>query len=130
MQRLRTPKLDFLVIGAQKAGTTSLWRYLSDNARLALPPHKEAPFFSEPSPGDFRGYMRALFKEAPRGAKTGTVTPTYMVGGPSAPVPVIAERIRAAAPDVKLVALLRDPVERAHSAWRMLVRRGEERRSF
>lgn len=128
--RLGTPTLDFVVIGAQKAGTTSLWRYLADNPRLAMPPHKEASFFSEPSYADFRGYMRALFKDAPRGAKLGTVTPVYMLGTPDAPVPVIADRIRAAAPAVKLIALLRDPVERAHSAWRMVTRRGLETRSF
>ena len=128
--RLGTPQLDFLVIGAQKAGTTSLWRYLEDNPALRMPPHKEASFFSEPSYTELRGYMRALFKDAPRRAKLGTVTPVYMLGTPAAPVPVIADRIRAAAPDVKLIALLRDPVERAHSAHRMLARRGQERRSF
>jgi hypothetical protein len=128
--RLGTPGLDFVVIGAQKAGTTSLWRYLDDNPELAMPPHKEASFFSEPSHADFRGYMRALFKDAPRGAKLGTVTPVYMLGTPDAPVPVIAERIHAAAPAVKLIALLRDPVERAYSAWRMVTRRGIETRSF
>lgn len=128
--RLGTPTLDFVVIGAQKAGTTSLWRYLDDNPRIAMPPHKEASFFSEPSYADFRGYMRALFKDVPRGAVRGTVTPVYMLGTRDAPVPVIADRIRAAAPAVKLIALLRDPVERAQSAWRMVTRRGLETRSF
>lgn len=127
----RTPQLDFVVIGAQKAGTTSLWRYLEDNEGLRMPPHKEASFFSEPhGVGSFRAYMRALFKDAPPGAKLGTVTPVYMHGTPAASVPTIAERIHEAAPEAKLVALLRDPVERAHSAHRMLVRRGLEQRSF
>ena len=128
---MRTPLLDFIVIGAQKSGTTSLWRYLSDNPDLRMPQDKESPFFSEPQyPDQLRAYMRALFKHAPAAARLGTVTPTYMHGSPATPVAVIAERIRKTVPNVKLVALLRDPVERAHSAHRMLERRGVEERSF
>ncbi|MEA2365799.1 MAG: hypothetical protein QOE69_3067 [Thermoleophilaceae bacterium] len=131
MRLVRTPRLDFIVIGAQKAGTTSLWRYLEDNEALRMPPDKEASFFSEPAyPGDLRAYMRALFKDAPHGTKLGTVTPVYMHGTPTASVPAIADRIHEAVPGVKLVALLRDPVERARSAHRMLARRGVEQRSF
>jgi hypothetical protein len=127
----RTPRLDFIVIGAQKAGTTSLWRYLEDNDSLRMPPDKEASFFSESTyPTELRGYMRALFKDAPRGARLGTVTPVYMHGTRAAPVPVIAARIRESFPDVRLIALLRDPVERARSAHRMMLRRGLEKRSF
>jgi hypothetical protein len=131
VRRARTPRLDFIVIGAQKAGTTSLWRYLEDNDGLRMPPDKEASFFSEPGyPADLRSYMRALFKDTPRGSKLGTVTPVYMHGTPGAPVPLIAERIADTFPEVKLVAVLRDPVERARSAHRMMARRGLERRSF
>jgi hypothetical protein len=131
VRRARTPQLDFIVIGAQKAGTTSLWRYLEDNDELRMPPDKEASFFSETAyPGDLRGYTRALFKDAPRRARLGTVTPVYMHGTPGTPVPVIAKRISEAAPGVRLVALLRDRVERARSAHRMLVRRGIETRTF
>jgi hypothetical protein len=131
VRRLRTPRLDFIVIGAQKAGTTSLWRYLDDNEELVMPPQKEASFFSEPEyPDELRGYMRALFSRAPAGTKLGKVTPAYMHGNPAAPVALIAERIAETVPGVKLVALLRDPVERAYSAHRMLVRRGSEQRSF
>ena len=129
--RLRTPRLDFIVIGAQKSGTTSLWRYLEDNPALRMPPAKEAPFFSEDAyPDGFRAYMRALFKEAPSGTTLGTVTPAYMHGAPGVAVPDIANRIRATVPDIKLIALLRDPVERAFSAHRMAVRDYGETRSF
>ena len=127
----RTPELDFLVIGAQKAGTTSLWRYLEDNPRIRMPPGKESPFFSEPAYDDGpRDYMRALFKDAPHGAKLGTVTPTYMLGANGVGVPEIARRIHETAPAVRLIALLRDPVARAHSAYRMAVRASGETRSF
>jgi hypothetical protein len=131
VRRARTPRLDFIVIGAQKAGTTSLWRYLEDNEGLRMPTDKEASFFSEPGyPAELRSYMRALFKDAPRRSRLGTVTPVYMHGTPDAPVPRIAERIAETFPEAKLVAVLRDPVERARSAHRMMERRGRERRSF
>lgn len=131
MVRLGTPQFDFIVIGAQKAGTTSLWRYMEDHPKLTMPAYKEATFFSEPQyPAELRAYMRALFKDAPRGTKLGKVTPPYMTGVPGAPVPVIAQRIHETVPQVRLVALLRDPVDRAYSAHRMLVRRGVETRSF
>jgi hypothetical protein len=127
----RTPELDFLVIGQQKAGTTSLWRYLEDHPRLRMPPGKESPLFTEPAyPDNVRGYMRALFKDAPRGAKLGTVTPGYMLGANGVDVPEIAARIRATVPRVRLVAVLRDPVERALSAHRMSLREHGETRSF
>jgi hypothetical protein len=126
-----TPELDFLVIGQQKAGTTSLWRYLEDHPRLRMPPGKESPLFTEPAFPDFvRGYMRALFKDAPRGAKLGTVTPSYMLGANGVDVPQVVARIRATVPRVRLVALLRDPVERAVSAHRMSLREHGETRSF
>jgi hypothetical protein len=128
---LSTPELDFLVIGAQKAGTTSLWRYLEDNPRLRMPPGKESPFFTEAAyPDGLRSYMRALFKDAPRGAKLGTVTASYMLGARGVAVPEIAARIRRTVPGVRLVALLRDPVARAASAHQMARRDYGETRSF
>jgi hypothetical protein len=128
---LGTPELDFLVIGQQKAGTTSLWRYLEDNPRVRMPPGKETPFFTEHLyPDQWRAYMRALFKDAPRGTKLGTVTVSYMLGANGADVPEVAARIKRTAPDVRLVALLRDPVERAFSAHRMSLREHGETRSF
>ena len=131
LPRLRTPSLDFIVIGAQKAGTTALWRYLEDNPALGLPASKEAEFFSISAyPSGLRPYMRGLAKYAPARAKLGTVTPEYMLGTPVAPPRVIADRIRETFPEVRLVALLRDPVERARSHHRMSSRRGIEPRSF
>ena len=74
--------------------------------------------------------MRALFRDAPRGAKLGKITPSYMLGAPQVSVPEVAQRMHRTFPDVRLVALLRDPVDRAHSAYRMAVREDAERRSF
>lgn len=129
--RLRVPELDFLIIGAQKGGTTSLWRYLEGNPRLRMPPHKEAPFFSENGyPHELGSFMRALFKDAPRRAKLGNATVTYMLGANGVDVPTIAARIHATFPTVRLIALLRDPVARALSAHRMSLREHGETRSL
>jgi hypothetical protein len=121
--------LDFIVIGAQKSGTTSLHHYLKGHPELRLPLSKEAPFFDRPQDGgSLERFVAEHFGDAP-GCR-GKVTPHYMMGGPGNDVARIAERISLVLPRVRLVALLRDPVERAHSHYRMSVRRQLERRSF
>lgn len=129
--RLRPPRLDFVVIGAQKAGTTALWRLLEDNPALRMPPGKEAPLFMRDDfRPELRAHLRVLFGAVPRHVRLGTVTPVYMLGEPGVPVPEVARRIHGVFPDLRLVALLRDPVERARSAHRMWVRRSGDSRSF
>ncbi len=124
-----TAPLDFLVIGAQKAGTTTLWQLLRGHPQLAFPPAKEAPFFTEDSyERGVEWFARTVFGDAAAGRLRGTVTPHYMLGTPDAPVPLVAARIARDLPDVRLIALLRDPVERAVSHWRMSRRRGIEPR--
>ena len=106
---------DFLVIGAQKAGTTSLHRYLALHPRLlpAAGP-KELHYF------DLRhhwgiGWYLSHFppRLAARGRLCFEATPDYL-GHPAAP-----GRIRRALGRVKLIAVLREPAARAHSAWKM-----------
>jgi hypothetical protein len=124
--------IDFIGIGAQKAGTTALWAYLDDHPEVVVPAVKEAPFFSHDDRYE-RGldwYLGEFFASARRDARWGTVTPHYMMGTPDAPVETIARRIRESVPDVRLMALLRDPVERAWSHYRMEVRREREFRPF
>jgi hypothetical protein len=127
-----TPTLDFIVIGAQKGGTTSLWQYLREHPRLYLPKSKEAPAFTVRvgSSDEFAAYMRNLFGEAPPDSLLGKVTPAYMIGQPGVQVEVVAERIAAEIPAVKLIAVLRDPIERAVSSYMMAVRREQEKRSI
>jgi hypothetical protein len=124
-------RLDFIVIGAQKAGTTSLWQYLRGHPRIFMPRAKEAPFFIYPGAargGEFEAYMRRIFAEAPPDALLGKATPDYMLGRGSVGLEAVAERIAADAPAAKLIALLRDPIERAVSNHTMEARRGHERR--
>ncbi len=78
--------LHFVVLGAQKAGTTSLWRYLASHPELALPLDKSGTFFSHDD--RFRRGTTWLFREffpnAPADARLGTVSPHYMMGTPYA----------------------------------------------
>ena len=140
--------LDFIVIGAQKAGTTSLFQYLRHHPEIALPEGKEVPYFSHDTMyargwSEYIGNLaeRAYKEKADPARKWGTVTPQYMVGGvyqSTADLAVregydertVPRRIHQTLPNVRLVAILRDPVERALSHHRMSVRIGRERRSF
>jgi hypothetical protein len=121
------PALDFVVIGAQKGGTTTLFEHLRRHPELCLPADKEAPFFNRPelySHGVEHLFSTYFPQPIPAGRLLGTVTPQYMcIGG-------CAERLADAFPDARLVALLRDPVDRAYSHYRMAARRGQEARSF
>lgn len=124
--------LDFLVIGAQKAGTTTLHALLRQHPDLFLPGEKEAPFFNRDDRWE-RGldwFLAEFFAEAPAVARWGKVTPHYMLGSPEVPVERIADRVAATVPEVRIVAVLRDPVTRALSHWRMSTRRGTEKRPF
>ncbi len=124
--------LDFLVIGAPKSATTTLYEYLNGHPQLALPRTKEAPFFTHKQAYS-RGlpaYLRTHFRHAPAGTLWGAVTPHYMQGQADVDVRLAARRIHDDCPDVKLIALLRDPVERAFSHYKMLLPRGYETRSF
>jgi hypothetical protein len=125
--------LDFIVIGVQKGGTTSLWQYLRRHPQIAMPDFKEAAVFcmaSERIPTMLARLMSSAFGDAGPEVKLGKVAPHYMMGKKQVGVDLIAERIAAALPDVRLIALLRDPIERAISQYRMAVRRGQESRSF
>lgn len=136
--------LDFIVIGAQKAGTTSLFEYLRHHPALCLPAAKEVPYFSHDAnySRDWFEYLRKAFPFADPFARWGTVTPQYMVGGVYDPASdrtgAIAEsdehtvptRIHQRLPDARLIAILRDPVERARSHHAMGVLNGWEARPF
>ena len=102
--------VDLIVIGAQKAGTTALFDYLGDDPAFVRSDVKEVHFFdvedpSAPTP-DLSAYA-AHFPNRP-GVRV-EATPIYIYW------PGALERIAAACPGVRLVLLLRDPVERAWS---------------
>lgn len=118
--------LDFVVIGAPKSGTTSLHKHLAHHPEVYLPREKEAPFFNKDRVYQ-RGwgpYARKYFGDAPAGRTWGKVTPQYML---DTSVPA---RLAETFPDARLVAILRHPVERAISHYKMSARRRMERRTF
>lgn len=121
------PLVDFIIAGVQKGGTTALFDYLGDHPALALSKVKEVHFFDDEtqdwSDPDYGAY-HAQFDGAAEGALKGEATPIYVYW------PNALERIRAYNPAARLIILLRDPVERAFSHWRMEAGRGVETHSF
>lgn len=116
---------DFLVIGAGQSGTTSLWQALASHPQIRVPADKERGFFNS----DDR-YARGLdwfiswtFKDLRADEVAGTVTPQLMPGSAKS-LDVLVARIAETSPDVKLIALLRHPVERAVSHFRRGMRGG------
>ena len=119
---------DFFIIGAPKAGTTALHAALAAHPGLFMSAVKEPKFFLTDGPpptrgggpGDVQTYREhvwrrpdyeALFDDAPPRTLRGESTPFYLYRQDA------QERIRALVPDAKLIVILRDPVERAHSNW-------------
>jgi hypothetical protein len=103
-------KPDFLIIGAQRCGTTSLFYYLSQHPDLSMPETKEIHYFDTQYENGTEWYSD-FFKKAPREKEklTGEASPYYIFH------PLCPERIACHLPDVKLIALLRNPIDRAYS---------------
>jgi hypothetical protein len=127
---------NFLVIGAGRSGTTSLYEYLREHPEVFMSPVKEANYFAFPEdsqpergPGGVRvrrgavatlAEYEALFADAGDRRAIGEASPRYL-HTPEAPA-----RIAELLPNVRLVAILRDPVERAYAHYLGLRRDGLE----
>lgn len=105
----------FLIIGAQKAGTTSLHYYLNRHPRLAGSFPKEANYFSRHiyHGKDITWYRQRFTSLTKPDALFFESTPNYMNSES------VAQEIAKQYPDIKLIMILRDPVERAFSGWNM-----------
>src|ERR1700722_4066080 len=118
---------DFFIAGVPKAGTTALHAALTRHPALYMSPVKEPKFFltdgpppTQGGPGDAKTYREhiwrrddyeRLFAPAPPGALCGESTPFYLYSEAA------QQRIRALIPAARLIVVVRDPVERAHSNW-------------
>jgi len=118
---------DFFIAGAPKAGTTAVHAALARHPALYMSAVKEPKFFltdgpppARGGPGDVQTYREhvwqrddyeALFAAAPAGILRGESTPFYLYNRDA------QRRIRALIPSARLIVILRDPVERAHSNW-------------
>ncbi|QBD81743.1 sulfotransferase [Ktedonosporobacter rubrisoli] len=124
---------DFLIIGTQKGGTTSLYSYLIEHPNIISARMKEVHFFDQhfrKGPAWYQGhfptrvhksYVERMRKEV---FITGEGSPEYLF------YPHPAQKVAALLPNVKLIALLRNPVDRAYSQYRHNIRWGHETFSF
>jgi hypothetical protein len=125
------PLPDYLIIGAAKSATTSLYEYLAAHPAVCAPLRKEIWYFDRHYDRGSAWY-RAHFPTRIHRARierqtgyatlTGEATPSYL------PSPDVPARVAALMPEVKLVVLLRNPVDRAISHYSMRVRHGLETR--
>lgn len=116
--------LDFVIIGAQKSATTALFKYLEGHPDIEMPAAKEAPFFTADHEvdEDWQAYVDTQFTDSSK--LWGKATPQYM-GDYRVP-----ERLAKHCPEAKLIAILRDPIDRAYSHFQMGQRRDTESRGF
>lgn len=115
----------FLVIGARKGGTTSLFAFLMQHPAMRPPLWKESRFFDRnytKGTAWYRAHFPLTRGHAP--FITGEATASYLV---DARVPA---RVAQCLPDIKLIAILRNPVDRAISDYHHACRRGGETRSM
>lgn len=117
---LLTRMLDFLGIGAQKAGTTWLYEKLRLHPEIDFPAGKEVHFWDQHHSRGIEWYQSLFRTSDSRSRKTGEITPAYTI--------LPEERIRECQehfPDLKLIYLIRNPIERAWSSAKMALKRAE-----
>ncbi|MCX5658651.1 MAG: sulfotransferase [Planctomycetota bacterium] len=128
---------NFIIIGAAKAGTSSLYHYLRQHPQVYMSPQKETNFFAcgkgRPTycgPGDDRflnqraivdfAQYQSLFNGAGHAKAIGEASPLYLFH------PDAAARIRETVPNAKIIAVYRNPIDRAFSSYVYLRRDGRE----
>lgn len=119
-------KVEFLVAGVQKGGTSALFEYLREMPGLQLPAIKEAHFFDDEegidwTRPDYAAY-HALFTDD--GRRWGEATPIYCYW------PNCLERIADYNPAMKIILVFRDPIQRAWSHWKMEYAKRKESEPF
>jgi hypothetical protein len=116
---------NFLIIGAAKAGTTSLARWLADHPDVFVPVRKEVHYFDRAVNYD-RGeeWYRSQFAGVGTQRAIGEATPSYLAGATT------MGRVAALVPQAKLIAILREPVDRAYSHYWYERSLGFEKREF
>jgi hypothetical protein len=121
------PLPDFVVIGTQKGGTSYFYDLLTEHPLVSRAAAKELHFFDNKF-AEGVGWYRRCFSEGKHvdGHRTitGEASPSYLFD------PQVPERMAQIVPEARLIALLRNPIDRAYSHYQMEVRRGKEERSF
>lgn len=127
---------NFLIIGAAKSGTTALHEYLQQHPQVYMTPNKETNFFAfEGKEINFQGpeddglkvfsitdleTYQAQFDEVSNETALGEACPSYLY------LPQAVENIKKYIPDVRLIVILRNPVERAYANFLHLIRDNRE----
>src|SRR5436189_2276546 len=126
-KRRKIQRLDFILAGAQKSGTTALHYFLSKHPDITMGDQQEIHFFdndalfaSEPDYEQLHKHHLLL----PVSTIAGDCTPSYIYYEPA------AERIWKYNPQIKLLMILRNPVERAFAHWNMQRFKGREPLDF
>lgn len=120
---------DFLIVGCQKCGTTSLFSYLAQHPQVEEAIKKEIKYFDMfygLGPYWYRSHFprNKVMHRTQLAPLTGEATPDYIF------FEECAERVSKLVPQVKLIVLLREPAERSFSQYRYSFRRGFETLSF
>jgi hypothetical protein len=115
---------DFLIIGTHRGGTTSLYESLVRHPEVLPAFRKEVHFFDNNFHRGLRWYRAHFPLTRDRGALTGEATPYYLVH------PAVPARATAMLPRVRLIALVRNPVDRAYSHYWRSRHRGHETLTF
>jgi hypothetical protein len=114
MKFFQFPKLpQFLIIGAQKAGTTTLYKYLDQHPQIMIPGIKEVHFFDLNYEKGMDWYKQFFKTHNPFCRKiAGEASPYYLFH------PLVPQRVAQHLPNARLIVLLRNPVDRAYSHFR------------
>jgi hypothetical protein len=124
---------DFLIIGTQRGGTTSLYHYLQAHLAIKATTTKEIHFFDRKYHKGltwYRGHFPPVWEKVyaqqvqRRAFVTGEASPAYLFH------PHVYERVAQVLPHVKLIVLLRNPVDRAYSQYYHSIELGYETRPF
>ena len=117
---------NFFIVGAPRAGTTSLYQYLKETSGVYMSPRKEPNYFTSINPSslssppikDEKKYLK-LFSKVKYEKAIGEASPNYL-RDPKSP-----ELIHNAVPNSKIIIILRDPVERAYSSYLLRLSSGK-----
>ncbi|WP_420576954.1 sulfotransferase family protein [Ekhidna sp.] len=120
-------KIDFIIAGAQKSGTTALHKFLGNHESIFIPDKKELHYFDDSLKYlldiNYKSYHKN-FENASLQDVKGEITPSYMTDRR------YAKRIFKYNPNIKLIFVLRNPMYRAYSHYQMMVSRGIESWDF
>lgn len=114
----------FFILGAPKSGTTSLHYYLSQHPGVRFPVIKEPVFFESEFDKGLGHYYAKYFPDADPTGLFGDARPINLF------LPFVPERIARSFPEARMLAILRDPIDRAYSHWWMRHCKDREPLSF